>query len=465
MPDRPSWSHAAGLTRSRRGIGLALCAVGLPALTAALVAARGALGLDIVVLVYLLAVVVVAAVGGLAPALLAAVASCALANWFLTPPYYTFRVQGGDQLVELVVFVVVAVLVSVIVEVGARNRVSSERNRMEAGVLSRLASSEVGTATPERVLEQVRDVFELTGVELAAPGDEPEVLAAVGDRAVADRCLSVPTNSGLVLHGYGPRRFAEDSRLLRTLAETAARCVDEQRLAREATRAEQLAATDRLRAALLAAVGHDLRTPLSGIKAAVSSLRQQDVAWTPEQTAELLVSIEGSTDRLTAVIANLLDLSRIQAGAVSVHPAAIAVDEVVGRALLGVDAAAVDVDVPEDLPVVLADAGLLERVLVNLIANASRHSPAPEHVAVRAKPDGAGHVQLDVVDHGPGVPREEWAEMFVPFRRTGDRETRSGVGIGLAIARGFSEAMSATLSPAETPGGGLTMRLLLPVAR
>lgn len=463
MPGRPSWSYAAGLTRSRRRLGLALCVLGLPFLTAVLLAVRDRIGLDSVLLVYLLAVVVVAAVGGLGPALTAAVGSFLLANWFLTPPYYTFRVEGSDQLVELVVFVVVAALVSVIVEVGGRNRVVAERNRMEAGLLSRLASSEVGTATPEQVLEQVRDVFELTGVDLVGPGGG--VLAAVGDRAAADRSLAVSTNAGLVLRGYGPRRFAEDSRLLRTLAETAARCAEEQRLAQEATRAEQLAATDRVRAALLAAVSHDLRTPLSGIKAAVSSLRQDDVAWTAEQTEQLLASIEESTDRLAAVIANLLDLSRIQAGAVSVHPTAIAVDEVVGRALLGVDAVAVDVDVPEDLPVVLADAGLLERILVNLVANATRYTPPHERIAVRAKPDHAGHVQLDVVDHGPGVPREHWGEMFAPFQRLGDRETRSGLGIGLAIARGFSEAMNACLGPAETPGGGLTMRLLLPVAR
>ncbi|HET7356491.1 MAG TPA: DUF4118 domain-containing protein [Nocardioidaceae bacterium] len=453
-----------GLTRSRRGVGLLLCLVGIPALTGALLAARGQLRLDGILLIYLLAVVVVAVVGGLWAALLAAVGSFLLANWFMTTPYYTFQVRGSDQLIELVVFVVTAILVSITVDVGARNRVSAERHRIEAVVLSRLTSSEVGAARPETVLEQLRNLFGLVGAELiGVAADEPPSVS-VGD-CTGQLAMTVHTDSGLTLRGYGTETFAHDSRLLTSMAETAARALQEQRLAHEAARAEQLVETDKMRSALLAAVSHDLRTPLAGIKASVSCLRQEDVSWSPEETAELLASIEDATDRLTELISNLLALSRIQAGAVSVHLAPLALDEVLGRALLNTDTTNLDIDVPEDLPVVLTDAVLLERIIANLLANAGRFSPPHEPVTVRAKPDGDGRVRVEVIDHGPGVPHEQWEDMFLPFQRLGDREARSGVGIGLAIARGFSDAMSATLTPAETPGGGLTMRLTLPVAR
>jgi K+-sensing histidine kinase KdpD len=440
--------------------------VGLPVITASLLLVRGSLGLDSILLIYLLAVVLVSVTGGLTAALVAAIASFLLANWFLTPPYYTFVVANRDRLVQLIVFVVVAALVSFTVDVGARDRASAERNRMEARLLSQLTSSDIGAATMEGVLTRIKDLFELTRVELLSPSEEdPSVLAAVGEIDGSPPSITVTTDSDLVLGGYGPERFAHDSRLLRTLAESAARTWQEQRLTAEAARAEQLDATDRVRAALLAAVSHDLRTPTAGIKAAVSTLRQSDVDWTQEEQSELLATIEDSTDRLTTLITNLLAMSRIQAGAVSVYPSPIAVDEVVGRAMLTLGANAIDIEVSEDLPAVVADPGLLERVLANLIANALRHSP-PDAAdpAVRARAVDHGRVAIDVVDHGPGVPKDQWEEMFVPFQRLGDRDTRTGIGLGLAIARGFADAMNVTLTPSRTPGGGLTMTLSLPVA-
>jgi K+-sensing histidine kinase KdpD len=459
--------NTGGLPAGRRRAALLLSFIGLPLLTAALLNVRGQLGLDSVLLIYLLAVVGIAVTGGLAPALVGAVASCLLANWFLTPPYYTFAVQGRDRAVQLLVFVVIAVAVSVTVEVGARNRVSAERNRMEARLFARLTSSDIGAAAPEAVLDQIRQLFELDGVELADPAraEDGTALVAVGRHHGGEPALTVRTDSDLVVRGYGPQRFAEDSRLLRTLAETAARSWEEQRLAEEAARAAQLAETDRVRAALLAAVGHDLRTPLAGIKAAVSTLRQDDITWTAEDTAELLKSIEDSTDRLTDVITNLLAMTRIEAGAVTVALQPVALEEVVGRAVLHVGTANTELDIPEDLPLVQADPGLLERVVANLLTNAARYSPPGSAVLVRGRTTtGRCGVDLEVVDHGPGVPPEQHDEMFLPFQRLGDHDHRTGVGLGLAIARGFSEAMNASLTPLETPDGGLTMRLRLPVA-
>jgi two-component system sensor histidine kinase KdpD len=234
-------------------------------------------------------------------------------------------------------------------------------------------------------------------------------------------------------------------------------------VAAKAAEAAQLAAADRMRAALLAGVGHDLRTPLASVKAAVSSLRQDDVTWTDAERQELLATIEDGADRLQGLVANLLDASRLEAGVVSASLERVRLEELVGRALIGLGSLdRVVLDIPEDLPDVLADVGLAERVLANLLENALHHGGSGA-VTVRGR-DTGGHVACEVVDHGPGITPEEWPALFVPFSGvggdTGDRGTGS-LGLGLAVAHGFAEAMGAGLAPAATPGGGLTMRLTL----
>jgi K+-sensing histidine kinase KdpD len=472
---RPS---SGGLSRSRRGAGLLVAALGLPLLTIVLVAVRSSVAVESVLLIYLLAVVVVAVVGGIVAALLAAVASFLLANWFLTPPLYTLAVESRNDAIDLVVFVLGAVLVSVTVELGARNRETAERTRIESRLISKLGSAEISEASLVAVLEQVRGLFGMSSVALVdrALGDSP--LAFVGPPPSERPTLTVAATDGLELLGYGPEIFAEDRRLLGVLAAMASRAWQGQQLAEQAAQAQQLAETDRVRSSLLTAVGHDLRTPLAGIKAAVSSLRQEDISWTDEEQRELLLTIENSTDRLGDLISNLLAMTRIQAGAVSLQISPVALDEVVARALLGSEAN-VTVDVPEDLPLVQADAGLLERVVANLVDNARRFSPYDVPVRVNAElsdvadepypeapRDGvaADHVRLHVIDHGPGIPPSQWDSMFVPFQRLGDHDATASLGLGLAIAQGFTEAMHAGLTPSQTPGGGLTMTITLPMA-
>lgn len=470
---RPS---AGGLSRSRRGAGLLVTALGLPLLTISMITVRSSLAIESFLLIYLLAVVVVAAVGGLVPALLAAVSSFLLVNWFLTPPYYTFEVENRDAAIDLVVFVLAAVLVSVTVELGARNREAAERTRIESRLISQLSAAEIGGASLVTVLEQVRGLFGMSSVALVDPTRGESLLALVGALPSERPTLTVAATDGLELLGYGPEIFAEDRRLLGVLAAMASRAWQGQQLAGQAAQAQQLAETDRVRSALLTAVGHDLRTPLAGIKAAVSSLRQEDIAWTEDEQRELLLTIENSTDRLGDLISNLLAMTRVQAGAVSVQIGPVALDEVVARALLG-SGADVTIDVPEDLPMAQADAGLLERVVANLVDNARRFSPSDVPVRVRAErpiatdrsdPEATGGaaatVRLHVIDHGPGIPRSQWDSMFVPFQRLGDHDTTARLGLGLAIAQGFTEAMHAGLTPSETPGGGLTMTITLPVA-
>jgi two-component system sensor histidine kinase KdpD len=459
--------------------GLGLCLVGLPLLTWVLVGLRDSVQGESVLLLYLLAVVVVAVVGGAFPGLLAAFAGFVLANWFLTPPYYTLTVDEPGALTDLVVFVLAAALVSITVEVGARNRASAERNRLQTHMVATLSSAEMRGVSVEQVLEQVRQVYGMRTVTLAPHAAPHEPVVTVGPEAAGGSpsgspdgagsspgtspALTAPATEALTLFGYGEAVFAEDRVLLRALAGTAGRAWESARLAREAARAEQLAETDKVRSALLTAVGHDLRTPLAGIKTAVSGLRQPDIRWGPGEQDELLGTIEDGTDRLAALVDNLLAMSRIQAGALSVHTGQVDVEEVASRALLTLDAAGVDLDVPQALPPVTADAILLERVVANLVANALRFSPPGERVTITAtQPDDEpATVELAVTDHGPGADPQRWDEMFAPFQRLGDT-TPGGLGLGLAIARGLTEAMGGTLAPTTTPGGGLTMTVRLP---
>jgi K+-sensing histidine kinase KdpD len=474
----PGRGWTPGLSRSRRVAGLAVATLGLPLLTSTLVTLRGALAVGSILLIYLLAVVAVAVLGGIVPALLAALASFLLVNWFLTPPYYTFAVESRDAIVDLVVFMLVAVIVSVTVDLGARHREAAERIRFESRLVSELGSAESSGDSLMPVLESVRALFDMSAVVLldpASPSTEP--LALVGPRPDGSPSMRVTTVNDLELAAYGPQVFAEDRRLFGGLADVAARAWEGQELAKQAALAHQLAETDRVRSALLTAVSHDLRTPLAGIKVAVSSLRQSDVSWTAEERDELLQTVEESADRLTALISNLLAMSRIQAGALSVQLGPVALDEVVARSVIRTSPR-VTTEVPEDLPLVRADAVLLERVLANLVDNALRYSPDGQPVLVHAEvlpatagktgaqpQEGRCEARLHVTDQGPGIKSSQWEALFVPFHRLGDQDAIGGLGLGLAIARGFTEAMSGQLTPSMTPGGGLTMTVSLPVER
>ncbi|MGH3846180.1 MAG: sensor histidine kinase [Pseudonocardiaceae bacterium] len=218
-----------------------------------------------------------------------------------------------------------------------------------------------------------------------------------------------------------------------------------------------------MRTALLAAVSHDLRTPLAAAKAAVTSLRSPDITWSAEDRDELLATAEESLDRLTRLVENLLDMSRLQAGVLSVHREPVALGEIIPIALdgLGPDAAVVRWQPAPALPPVIADPVLLERVVANLVANALRYSP-PDQAPVLTASTLADQVELRVIDRGPGIPEADWDRIFAPFQRLGDRDNTTGVGLGLALSRGLIGAMGGSLSPEDTPGGGLTMVLTLP---
>lgn len=445
---------------ARRGLGLGLAVLGMPLVTAVLLPLADGLSLASSLLLFLLAVVVVAVVGGTVPAVLAAVWAVLLANFFLTEPRHTLRVEDRDSVIALVVFVVVALTVSALVNLAVKREAAAARSRAEAQLLGRLASQPITTMSVAEVLDQVGTAFGMTSVALVRRHlDRP--VALVGPPLSARPAVEVPAGPGLRLVADGPTPFAEDRRLLRDLARAAARALEAGELSDEAARGRELAEVDRLRSALLAAVGHDLRTPLAGIKAAATGLRQPGCSLADAERDELLETIESSVDRLTEMVANLLDLSRLRTGALVVHQEPVAVDAVVAQALIAGRADDVDNQVPDDLPHVLADPGLLERVVANLVDNARRHA-AGSRVEVTAR-EAAGHVLLQVVDHGGGVTTADRARMFEPFQRLDDHGD-GGAGLGLAIVSGLTQAMGGTVEPSTTAGGGLTMSVTLPTA-
>jgi two-component system, OmpR family, sensor histidine kinase KdpD len=465
-------SRSFGLTRRRQVAGLVLGILLLPLVTLLLEAVNEDLALDGQVLVYLLAVVVIAIVGGVIVAVVAAVASATLINYYFVDPVHTLSVGDPDQIVALVVFVIVAVLVSGAIEFAVRRAQAAERARAEAETMSALAGPDLeGEESLREVLRRARETFGMESVMLKArPGgtDEWRDVEHVGWAPSGEEAplrFDVPIGPRLRLLGRGPALFAEDRRVLEAFAHAARTAYEGQVLSWEAEQARSLAVVDEQRTSLLAAVGHDLRTPLAGIKAAVSSLRQTDVEWSEEERRDLLATIEDSVDRLDGVVGNLLDASRLQTGSVSVRPRAVALDEVVASALLAVPdrEGRIQVDVAEDLPAVNVDPGLLQRVLVNVLDNSLRHGGQDGGVEVVAHA-GAETAKLEVIDHGSGVPDEQKAQLFEPFQRLDDRGPE-GVGLGLAVARGFIEAMGGAMVADDTSGGGLTMRIRLPLAK
>jgi two-component system sensor histidine kinase KdpD len=324
------------------------------------------------------------------------------------------------------------------------------------------------------LLERVREAFGMTGACLMERLETDELtetwrpIASAGTptcRRPEDGDAEIPGRDDLVLVLQGRSLAADERRLVGAFAAHAAALVDKARLSEAAAEAKPLAEADKLRTALLRAVGHDLRSPLASAKASVTSLRSSDVDWSPAERDELLETADESLDRLTRLVDNLLDLSRLQAGVLPVFTRPMALDEILPGVLaeLGDAADAVTVDMPHTLPLVDADPALLERVIANLLANAVRHSPPGRAPLITGSSLG-DQVELRVVDRGPGIPRADRDRVFAPFQRLGDTDNTTGVGLGLALARGLAEAMSGSLHPEDTPGGGLTMVVSLPVA-
>ncbi len=502
-----------GLTRQRKLAGYALAVVLAPLLTLVLSALRSHLVLSSELLVFLAGVVAVALVGGFIPAMLEAVAGSLLLNYYFTPPLHKWTIAQPNNALALIIFVAVGFAVSSVVDTAATRTRQAARSGAESALLATTAGSVLrGQHALPAILDRVREAFGMDSVTLlelqpgarlrsaaqaasakpagssatgsGATGSSAPASGATDTRAAQRDCwipvgtsgespvgrpedadVEVPISDNLVLALRGRALPATDRRVLGAFAAYAAAALEQGRLAAAAEAAGPIAEADRVRTALLAAVSHDLRTPLAAAKAAITSLRSNDVEWAAEDHDELLATADESLDRLARLVDNLLDMSRLQAGALAVFPRRADLAEIVARSLddLGVPGRSVTVNVPDDLPEVKVDPAILERVIANLVANALRYSPAgtPPALTGSALHD---RVELRVIDWGPGIPEENRDQMFVPFQRLGDTDNTTGVGLGLALSRGLTEAMGGTLEPDDTPGGGLTMTLSLPAA-
>lgn len=441
----------------------------LPALaTLVSVAGRGIFELSTDVMLFVLAVVAVALIGGLGPALLAVAASGLQLNFFLTPPLYTFTIAERHNVITLVVMLLVAVMVALVVNQAAQRAEQASRARAEASLLTEFAATVLTGHEPlPLLLHKVREAFGARSVTLLErrQGGWQQVASAGLNPAAApdDADTDVAIDPDVHLALLGRTLTAGDRRILQAVAGQALLALRAQRMAVQALDAQRRAEATELRSALLSAVGHDLRTPLTSIKAAVSSLRDPELELSDGDTTELLATVEESADRLQGLVDNLLDSARLATGAVVPQLRTVGYDDVVARALSTVDSGhLVATEVDETLPAVLADSGLLERVVANLIDNALRHGLGAS-VVIRAAVHG-GEAELQVSDRGPGLPAGALDSLFAPFQRLGDRASSPGVGLGLTVARGFTQAMGGRIRAEHTPGGGLTMTITLPLA-
>jgi two-component system sensor histidine kinase KdpD len=477
-----------GLTTRRRLVGLLVGLLLLAVLVPAGASFRSDLSLASDMLLFLLVVVLSSLIGGFYPAVATAIIASLLLNYYFVPPIHRFTISDGQNVLALAVFIIIAVLVSRVVDQAARRNVEAARSNAEAETLSTLAGSLLrGEHALPALMQRVQETFAVSSVTLlrretdapssagtkAAPHASGglrgtwSTIASVGEDPCErpdDGDTDVPIGENLALVLRGRKLAAEDQRVLAAFATEVAVAYQQRQLSAAADAAVELAEADRSRTALLNAVSHDLRTPLASAKAAVSSLLGADVDWSEPDRQELLQNADSALDRLTALVTNLLDLSRLQAGALAVSRRPFGVDDVVSKALANIaDSDQVALDVSPTLPDVLADAGLLERVIANVVENALRYNPPGAKVLVTASTIG-DQIELRVIDQGPGIPAPFRDTVFEPFQRRDDQavSTGAGVGLGLAITRGFIQAMGGAIALEDTPGGGLIVSITLP---
>lgn len=481
-------SRQGDLGRMRVAIGFALAVV-LPVLVQVLLAASPTHNIATAALIQLTGSVVVALVGGLWPALLGALWSSLLLNYFSVPPLGTLTISDPQNLLALLVFAGVSTAVAIVVDRSARRSKEASRARAEAETLGDLTRGASAAEDPvQGLLEQAMAVFQVRRAALYSSSADPEPAAGgagqprwrllasadagATDSAPADlvdNVEQIDATTRLVLTGR--TLPASDRRLLGAFGAHLAALLECRQLAASRREVMRLAESNSMRTSILRAVSHDLRTPLAGIKLAVGGLRQPGVSYTEAEEQDLLATIDECSDRLDVLVGNLLDMSRITSDSVTPLLKPVRWSEVIPAALHGVPAGAVRVDLPANMPEIDADAGMLERVIANIVENAVKYAPNTDIVLVGAAGglsnvvlDGRPAGELRIIDHGQGVPAANVLQMFQPFQRLDDVPAATGVGLGLAVAKGFIEAMGGTLTAEETPAGGLTMVLRLPLS-
>lgn len=453
--------NSLGVRRRAAGFAFALAA---PAILSGLLKATADFhGLPTESMALMSVVVATALVGGLLPAIVAAIGSGLLLNFLFTPPLYTFTIADSDNAMAIALFVIVGIAVATVVDHSARLASEARNARSEADALTVLSHSLLNSSDDLPGL--LSSACELLGASGAAvlrrtANGACETVVSVGEAPTTPQEASMTTaiDEETLLALRGGRLAASDRSLLNAYAAYAKVMAERRRASVADIERRQLAEADRTRTALLAAVSHDLRSPLAAVKASVGSLRSDQITFSAEDQAALLETIEMGADRLTALVTNLLDMSRIHTGAVTVTLIDVGLARAIHQAIapLG-DGGRIRVDVDNDL-MVLADPGLLDRVIANICENALKYTPTDAVIRIDAATAGDRAV-LRIADTGPGVPDDDQARIFTPFQRLGDVPDKDGVGLGLAVARGLTEAMGGKVTTEQTPGGGLTFVL------
>ncbi|WP_253908421.1 sensor histidine kinase [Arthrobacter sp. H41] len=443
------------------------------------------------VLLQLAGVVAVALVGGLWPALLGALWSSLILNYYSTQPFGSLEIADPENLLTLLIFVAVAVAVSLVVGLAARRSREAANASADAATLGELARGVLAAEdTLQGFLHHVRTHFGMAGAAIYAPSNDESsarpveaststLLALDGEQVTfpggggpatprpsggGDASTRLPDGLELVL--YGRALTGREQRLLVAFGSQLAALRQRQQLLASTEENRRLAEGNVMRTAILRAVSHDLRTPLAAIKLAVTSLRQQGIDFTPAEEAELLGTIETSSDRLASLIDDLLDMSRLTGDAVTAHLGPVHWTDVVAAALQGTPSRNMTILLAPNTPTVQADFGMLERVIANIAENAQKYagdSDVEITTLVAGTVNDFPASELRIRDHGGGVDRDGIVRMFQPFQRLDDTGA-TGVGLGLAVARGFTEVMGGELIAEPTPGGGLTIVVRLPLS-
>ncbi len=475
---------------ARRIAGYLVAVLGTAALVAILLPFRSDIRPLALGFVFLALVVVAAGIGRLGPGIAASILGFLAFNFFFIPPYGTFAIARPEDIVVLFTFLGVSVLISVLLARMTERAEAAEAREAELRTLQELSRVLVaqgpGVETYRTLLQLVVADFDFSAAALfvkdparglkevvavgAAPGElEPAWNPADEGKAPERLPLSVGgrTLGLIVLAGDRPGLNPAESRVLRALCDQLALVLERDRLLRAATEAEVFRQGEQMRKGLLAAVSHDLRSPLAAIKASVTDLLADDVSRSDEDQREVLETIDKESDRLNALIANLLDMSRIEAG---VLKARLEIVNLTDRLVASVDSLAarwpsshVRTRVDPSATMVRADPVFLERVLSNLLDNGAKAAQAvgSPDVEVEVRPSDSRTV-VRVIDHGTGVPPSGREQLFFPFYGLQDRETRLGPGLGLAIAKGFLALMDGDIWVEDTPGGGATFAFSLP---
>lgn len=456
----------------RRILGLVVALTGGPLLSWLLFATSNEETITSDVLSYQLLVVVVALIGGIWPALFAAVLSGLTLDFLFIHPRFTVTIDNPLHALALVLYVVIAILVSWIVDQAARRTRGARRAAAESELLATVSGSVLrGESAVPALVSRTREAFGVSGARLlAGDGSTQQVLATDGEPVRDGRAVVVPVGTDAAggpratLELHGGDVGAPERRLLDVITAQLAAALEHSELTQTARTADALAATDQVRTALLSAVSHDLRRPLAAAIAAVGGLRAAGPSLSAADHDELVATADESLAALAALVTDLLDVSRVQAGVLAVSLSPVDLAGAVLEALdeLGIGPDVVELALDPTVPAVRADPVLLQRVIVNVLANARRYAPPGTRVRIASSRLGPT-VELRIVDHGPGVSADRQDDIFAPFQRLGDTDNTTGLGLGLALSKGFTEGMGGTLTPETTPGGGLTMVVSLPV--